>query len=229
MSTITGTVLLVDSVASELADTATRLANAETLSEAKHARARALGDALGMALACFGRLPLIIPAIGSTVDWAYDTKEKQRWVDAFVRVLSTGWASMSEFQSPLETAFGEAGAKQLVGSCCLDALEEFRLIDDDTPSGTFSAGYWADRYAKKAVGKLTKSFVGKIVIRDRLGKIGQELAVVAREASKRLYAIIRDGTGTFVGNFKNGLRLWCGEWPSAIVKDGMIIGTGPAS
>lgn len=97
MSTITGTVLLVDSVASELADTAAHLANSQTLSEAKHARARALGDALGLALACFGRSPMIIPAIGSTVDWAYDTKEKQRWIDAFARVLVTGWASMTDF------------------------------------------------------------------------------------------------------------------------------------
>lgn len=111
MSTITGTVLLVDSVASELADTAALLANSQTLSEAKHARARALGDALGLALACFGRSPMIIPAIGSTVDWAYDTKEKQRWIDAFARVLVTGWASMTDFQGPLETALGEAGSK----------------------------------------------------------------------------------------------------------------------
>lgn len=97
MTTITGTVLLVDSVASELADTAALLANSQTLSEAKHARARALGDALGLALACYGRSPMIIPAIGSTVDWAYDTKEKQRWIDAFARVLVTGWASMTDF------------------------------------------------------------------------------------------------------------------------------------
>ena len=97
MSTITGTVLLVDSVASELADTAALLANSQTLSEAKHARARALGDALGLALACFGRSPMIIPAIGSTVDWAYDTKEKQRWIDAFARVLVTGWSTMTDF------------------------------------------------------------------------------------------------------------------------------------
>jgi len=54
---------------------------------------------------------MIIPAIGSTIDWAYDTKEKQRWVDAFARVLATGWSSMTDFQGPLETAFGEAGAK----------------------------------------------------------------------------------------------------------------------
>ena len=111
MSTITSTVLLVDSVASELSDTAALLANSQTLSEAKHARARALGDALGLALACFGRSPMIIPAIGSTVDWAYDTKEKQRWIDAFARVLVTGWASMTDLQGPLETALGEAGAK----------------------------------------------------------------------------------------------------------------------
>lgn len=97
MSTVTGTILLVDSVASELADTAFRLANAKTLTEAKHVKARSLGDALGLALACFGRSPLLVPAIGSTVDWAYDTKEKQRWVDAFGRVLSTGWASMADF------------------------------------------------------------------------------------------------------------------------------------
>jgi hypothetical protein len=111
MSTITGTVLLVDSVASELADTAALVSSSRTVTEAKHARARALGDALGLALACFGRSPMIIPAIGSTIDWAYDTKEKQRWVDAFARVLATGWASMTDFQGPLETAFGEAGAK----------------------------------------------------------------------------------------------------------------------
>lgn len=160
MSTITGTVLLVDSVASELADTAALIANSQTLSEAKHAKARALGDALGIALACFGRSPMIVPAIGSTIDWAYDTKEKQRWIDAFARVLVTGWSTMTDFQGPLETVLGEARAKQLVGSCYLDALDEFRRIDDTTPSGTFSAGYWADRYAKKAVGRLTKSFVG---------------------------------------------------------------------
>lgn len=229
MATATGTILMVDSVASELADTAARLAGAQTVSEAKHARARALGDALGLALACYGRSPLLVPAIGSTVDWAYDTKEKQRWVDAFARVLVAGWASMADFQSTLEAAFGEAGAKQLVGSCYLDALDEFRRVDDATPPGTFSAAYWADRYAKKAVGKLTKSFVGKVVIGDRLGKLGQELAVMAQHAGKRLYSIVRDGAGTFVGHFKNGLRLWCGEWQSAIVSDGMIIGTGPAS
>ena len=51
-------------------------------------------------------------------------------------------------------------------------MDEFRRVDDLTPSGTFSATYWADRYAKKAVGRLTKSFVGKVVIGDRLGKLG---------------------------------------------------------
>jgi len=108
-------------------------------------------------------------------------------------------------------------------------LEEFRRVDDLTPSGTFSATYWADRYAKKAVGRLTKSFVGKIVIGDRLGKLGQEVAIVAREAGKHVYKYIRDNVGRLVDNFKIGLQLWCGERTTAVVQDGMILGTGLAT
>jgi hypothetical protein len=94
----------------------------------------------------------------TTGDWAYDTAEKQRWVDAFGKVLLAGWTSLGdEWTTPLEQSLGQAQAKQLIGNCYLDALAEFRTIDAATPSGTFSAQYWADRFAKKAVGKLTKS------------------------------------------------------------------------
>jgi hypothetical protein len=45
-ATITGTVLLVDAVATELADTAVLAANASSPAEISHARARVLGDAI---------------------------------------------------------------------------------------------------------------------------------------------------------------------------------------
>ena len=79
------------------------------------------------------------------------------------------------------------------------------------------------------MGRLTKSFVGKVVIGDRLGKLGQEVAIVAREAGKHVYKYIRDNVGRLVDNFKIGLQLWCGERTTAVVQDGMILGTGLAT
>lgn len=223
-ATVTGTVLLVDAVATELADTAVLAVNAESPTELSHARARVLGDALGVVLSCVGRSPLIIPAIGSTVDWAYDTAEKQRWVNAFGKVLLAGWTSLGdEWTTPLEQSLGQAQAKQLVGNCYLDALAEFRTIDAATPSGTFSAQYWADRFAKKAVGKLTKSFVGQLVVTERMGRLGQEFATIASAAAKRVYAWVRNQAGPFIDAFKTGLKLWCGELDEVYVDSGILM------
>jgi hypothetical protein len=73
------------------------------------------------------------------------------------------------------------------------------------------------------VGKLTKSFVGQLVVTERMGRLGQEFATIASAAAKRVYAWVRDQSGPFIDAFKTGLKLWCGELDEVYVDSGILM------